>query len=417
MRRILAIVGAVVALSALPVAATELPPSDEPGHSQRSPEADLIEFLRERFGFSEDGARERLEIERAAGRLNQAVDGLWPETFAGMWLNTTGAFTTVTAAFTADLPARLDDLRSRFEFPDHLEVIEVTTTLAQLEALQQRVVRDRTALQEGRPVDVPPSLARTGGQFDVSVDVRRNQVYIVLHEPDPLMLDEVRGHYGTDALNVTIGAMTPSCSRENCAYTMKGGLHLRFGTQPGCTSAFSVTGGSGNHYVLSAGHCNGGLDAGSPRNNGGVLYGNVHRDVMQGNVDAERILRTGSWSNAAEVYLSGSSSMAITGYLPYLTLLPGITVQASLRSGSNPVTLIASNNFSPGYIPGGTQFLTTLTGFGAGGDSGAPFFVGVLGAGIYSGGTNISPCGVLLQGCISFGALEFALNELNVSLL
>lgn len=205
-----------------------------------------------------------------------------------------------------------------------------------------------------------------------------------------------------------------ACTREDCRYTMRGGLHLPFGFTPGCTSGFSVVGNSGNRFVLSAGHCNG-FDPGSVRHNGGVLYGTVNGDAVRNNVDAERIVRSNvSWTNSSDIWLADGLYEPIVTYLPYLMMVPGLTIQASVRSGGQPMSAIATANYSPSWVPNGHQFLTTVTPFGLPGDSGSPIYLGSVGLGLLSGGTGAGlPC---LQGCVVFSALEFALSELNVSL-
>lgn len=110
MRRVAALALALFVASSL--SGTAAGEAAEAGRGRR---VAVIEFLQNRYELTAPEAERRLEIEAAAGQLNQRLVAERPNTFAGLWLNVTPGPTTVTAAFTEVTPELDEDLRGGFE--------------------------------------------------------------------------------------------------------------------------------------------------------------------------------------------------------------------------------------------------------------------------------------------------------------
>ena len=420
MKRLVGVAVVFLALaSALATAGPSFGQTAEPAGA--APSEELLAFVESQFGLTGEAAQLRLDAEAAAGDLQPVLAATWPSTFAGLWLNNSGPDTTVTVAFTSDVDQRLDDVRGLFPYPELVEGIVHQRSLQALDALLAVVVTERTAIQQGvAPVAISDRILATEGLYDVAVDVRRNRVLVLAGEADASTSSAFVSRYGP-VIEVIAGRGEPyACTREDCRYDMRGGVHLRVGTQDMCTSAFPVQGNSGRRFTLSAGHC--GLNAnavgvsydpGARRDNGGVQYGTVDGDAVRNSADAERVVAVSPWGHNRGVFIDSSTTNPINSYKPYALLVPGTIIQGSLRSGSNPYATVWNTNVSPHWVPNSSRFLTTWECFGQSGDSGAPFWSFDQGVGIFSGSFYVQT----LAGCVIFGALEFALQELNVFLI
>lgn len=364
---------------------------------------------------SEQVAAQRLRLDRAATLVEQEAQRRWPDSFAGAWISRPDFV--VRVAFTGDAEGKRDQLAQSFPFPDRLVAERAAVSLQQLEALQLRVNEDRAAQRRGEAAG-PASLRATAGRYDTDIDVRTQTV--VLHVPEQAA-DGARGEvpaaYGPRVV-VSAGVAEPSaCSISDCRYAMLGGLELEVGTTNLCSSAFSATNGT-NRFVLSAGHCY--ADTGkTSRSNASAFYGSTQSYQYSGRVDAERIVRSGAWRESGKFFVQGENPRLVESYVGYGSTAIGAYLGKTGRSTGTTRGYVESKSVSPGYVVNGYDFIRVDFCVYPG-DSGGAVWAGSSAYGIISGYFKSTSCrggGPAGRGAGIYGAINFALNALDVSLL
>ncbi len=410
-RALVAVVLAMIAAgtASVPLAGAEGAPAT--GHTQFE-----LDWVAAHYGLSTADALRRLDIEDAAGRLSSRIEGRWTDSYGGMWLNVEGSETTVTVAFTTDVDARVAELRREFEFPDVLRGAQVERPIAELLESMRRLVDERTALQRGvEPPGIDPAISATGGNLASAVIPSLGRLVVVAATASNELEQALRARY-SETVELRQSEISPpmACTRDDCRYTMRGGLH--FGPD-GCTSAFPVVDSINRRMVLSAAHC-GNLnfsannpDIGGARVNGTSVYGYVENENYIGPVDVERILRTNNtWTESNGIFVDGQPFRQIAGFKLHAEMVQGMTVAYSGRTSGTHAGPIVTNSFSPPFVPYGFWFVATNACGVQGGDSGAPFFREYFAMGILHG----SGYGV---GCTSYGSIDFALESHGVTLV
>lgn len=326
--------------------------------------ADRAEFEK----VTAEEARRRFAVEAAASALQQAAAERYPDSYAGLWL-TLEPFG-VTVSFTEAAEAKVADLSDEFAYPELLEPAPAAVPERALLALQQEVMADRSAVQQGRTSAAPPALQATGGRYDVALDLMANRVTVTLPAPDEETRGQVTRRYGP-RVAVEQGTGGPGgCGIYDCRYAMMSGLELKLGTKSICSSAFTAY-TSSYRYVLSAGHCY--ANSSEQRHyNAGSLYGYTDRYQYSGNVDAERVRRTSStWRESSKYYVSGKNPVLVKSYTRLADIALNTYVGKTGRTTGTTRGYVTQKYISPGWIPNaGTAYFRTDY-CGRPGDSGA----------------------------------------------
>jgi streptogrisin C len=391
---------------------------------ERHPED--VAWLAQDLGISEDEARRRMDIEDAAGELQGQLLDRWPDTLAGMWLSTEGP-TTLTVAFTENADDNVSEIAEDFEYPDVLRAEAAAHSITALQAAFSRAVDERGQAQRGQaPTDSPAALRQTQGRFDVTLDERGNGLILHADPLPPGLAGAASRRYGVP-VTANSNVSTPTCTRDNCTFSMRGGLRLSFsGTW--CSSAFTAYGAAtGNRFIVSAGHCGNSYpstscaivpenESGATRSNGGSNYGTVTGEFVRENIDAERIIRSyPSWTEAPVVWVESNDQRTMSGIMPYNNIVVGMQVgKSGVRTGTTR-GYITSRSVAPCYVANSYGFLQADY-CSLPGDSGGAVFRNNEAVGIVSGGTSTG------TSCPSghrsfFGSAQHAFSRLNLTLL
>lgn len=402
--------------------------ASETGGTDKERNPDDVAWLAQDLEISEDEARWRMDVEVAAGELQAQLLAQWPDSLAGMWLSTEGP-TTLTVAFTENADNNVAEIAEDFAYPDVLRAATAAHSISELEAAFSRVVDERGQAQRGQaPTDLPAAMRQTEGRFDVTLDERGNGLILQADPRPPGLARAASRRYGvpvTANSDVTI----PTCTRDDCRFSMRGGLRLSFATSY-CSSAFTAYGAAtGNRFIVSAGHCGNSYptttcaivpenESGSARSNGGSAYGTVTGEFVRENVDAERIIRSSSsWTEAPVVWVESNDQRTMSAILPYNNIVVGMQVgKSGVRTGTTR-GYITSRSVAPCYVANSYGFLQADY-CALPGDSGGAVFRNNEAVGINSGGTREDPAGGCTSGHRSmFGSAEHAFSRLNLTLL
>lgn len=352
--------------------------------------AEHVNEVVKHLGLSPEDAELKLRLERASIGFEAELIAAFPEIFAGAWLAAEGP-PGLTVALADDTDAALAQIQKMFAFPDRVSVVKVRYSFAQLLALQEAMIQDRTRLQS----DGAGPLAVTRGIYDLDIDVQRNTVVVRL----PELTDELRklftDAYGSDMVVVEGNASMPeACTATDCRYTLRGGL--RTDNYLSCSTAFSAK-TPNNYYVLSAAHCYGGDN--TPRYHAGERYGTVTHEVKAGRVDAERHYRPypspwgTSWYISASVLVDGAEFRPIRHHISWDSTMINTYVGKSGYASGTTRGHIFSKTMSPSQVQNSERFI------GAdycanGGDSGGAVFNTNTAYGIHHGGPSVNGVGL-----------------------
>jgi len=361
------------------------------------------------LGVSLEEADLRLQLERASVGLEPKLIEAFPETFGGVWLEAEGA-PGLTVALTDGAEAALPLVQSMFAVPDAVYTITVEHSLADLLALQEEILADRTALQAGEAAGIH-ELATTAGNYDLDVDVQRNTVVVHLEDPTDALASAFAELYGSSMLVVEGDRASPHCTRADCRYTLRGGLRVENsagGTD--CSSGFTAVSGS-NYYLLSAAHC-----TGTARYQGGERYGTVTLEEQEGYVDAERHYRSwpSPWYVSASIFVESNDIRPVYYHISWASTMTNTYVGKSGEETGTTRGHITSKHYAPWWVTNSSRFLKA--GYCTeGGDSGGSVFNTNTAYGINSGGLltqcpNSNAYGI-------FGNIGYAKDALGVSIL
>lgn len=394
-----------------PVAAPEWEPARD---AARHVVSEDTKTLAAEQGITLDEASTRRRVEAAAAVLQSRIAEQQSDTFAGLWITTNNP-PLVNVAFVESAFHNVERLREQFPFPELLRPRAARHSVEALRSLQGRMINERTAVALGRaPVDLPVAILATSGHYDLYIDVQRNAIITRVQGSATALSEAFTSRYGTDRVLVEEGILEPAaCTRSDCRYSMRGGLRLTKGSDPGyCSSAFSAFSAfnDGGSFVLSAGHC-----SFVNRYNGGSHYGGVDLEDVYGWIDAERIRRTNAaWGNVGRVWVSSSDQRAVQNCVNWNDIVVGMYVgKSAVRTGAT-YGYIFSKDASPSYIPNGARFLAADVCVDSG-DSGGAVFSNTTAVGIVSGKTRDYSCGDSNYYSVH-GAVSYAQGAMGVYL-
>jgi streptogrisin C len=247
-----------------------LPASDNDTPLELSEVQESVNYLMSTYAVSQEEALRRLEAQRFAPALAEALAGQLPDEYAGMWLDQEGGGVLVVGT---TRPDRLADLQSRVPQHVRLRLAQATWSLRELTKTADRVkarMGSDTLAKSTVVVDEQRNLvvSYTRDEPDVRTLIHRSATL-----RDAVMAEEGRVvteplELGTTKQSVIQAPPPPeSCAPEDfelCAPPpMRGGMRLNIyrddGSIGGCTNGFNVEGvgqnNNGLYYTLVAGHC------------------------------------------------------------------------------------------------------------------------------------------------------------------
>lgn len=176
-------------------------------------------------------ATQRMEAERAAGKLSARLQVERPETFAGLYIEHTPEFKIV-VRFTGDASTQLSAYTK-----DRLYIAEAAPrSLEVLRATQQ---------------EVASQLNKAGIEFAISLDLKSSTVDVFVRDPETTQVKIAKLLAAVDFIRLkeTVGFIEPTSS-------VAGGRRLEGDQQQLCTSGFNVVETATRELGLAtAGHC------------------------------------------------------------------------------------------------------------------------------------------------------------------
>jgi|GEM_PF-2840392 len=366
------------------------------------------------------------EDEMSTGTLEDATRELqpyamerWPDEFAGMWIKDGDFKAGAWVAFTGNAEARVKELvdETGYAWPKLLHPVEAESSLKYLNSVQEQIVKERTENQQGiEGVDTP-----NGGRFDVTVDLKRNKVLVILEKISPEAERLFSEHYGNSVV-IEQGsvAMPKSClNRRRCGLALRGGLAARADADydmDNCTTAFTVV-NNNSLRMISAGHCSD--STGENRYHGlnsPTWFGTVQNRMMYGLVDTEISSIQNTFTGYPWVYRTQTDQQfSMTSVRPANLTLTGQEVcKLGIMTGRSCGD-ITNTNYAPWYVPYATGFFRAdvCNDFG---DSGSSVIHNHEAIGILSGG-SLGTCTTPVKSDMVFGHIGWALWAMNSSLL
>lgn len=430
-RRLAAVLGVAVVIAAgllsgatpaisEPTSPDQIAPQWSPNDNETIPEGDVQARMIDELILRDEAIR-RFDVERAAAALQQEAETRWPSTYGGLWIDQNPF--AVSVAFTQNAAANVESLKSQFPYPQDLRAVTAPYPLEVLASLQRLMGEDRLALQEGQqPAHLPVVIRDTRGVYDLDIDVRTTRLIVRVAQASSALRDAFADTYSS-AVTVQSGLAEPgssTCTQTDCRYAMLGGIQLYQGTTTGyCSSAFTAVSGS-TRFVLSAGHCYT-LSGITSRRHAGSYYGYTNVYSLSGPVDAERIRHDSSaWRESSKFFVQNEDPRMVTSYKSHANIAIGTYIgKTGVRTGTTR-GYVESKSVAPSYVPNSYNFVSADFCVN-GGDSGGAVFGGNTAWGIVSGRFTNTSCrgttGGSGAGVAIFGAMNYALSSLSVSLL
>ena len=261
--------------------ATAAPPEAAPPADRLAKFAESIDHLRSTYGISAGEALRRLDVQRDAPAIEQALLGRFPNDFAGMWLDQPNGGVLVIRMVRPGLmnnpPAELDAVNYRVEGAkwsltelratrDRLEAAGTPTALSFVVDEQRNVVMaydwSTTPTERAATTRTRMSFADEQGQV---VDAPDQSAVKADHGDWLTAEDTIVGTEPTEGPELPEppdgAAPAPqACDFLSCGPPpMRGGFRLKIprdnGSNGYCTNGFNVKGSNGFVYTLTAGHC------------------------------------------------------------------------------------------------------------------------------------------------------------------
>lgn len=321
-------------------------------------------------------------------------------------------------AFTQDAEANVASLRETFPYANDLKAVAAPRSMAVLQALQDQMRADRTALQGDAPSSLPQLIQDTGGTYDLDIDVRTSTVVARVELATPQLQQAFQDAY-SDAVVVQSGVAQPAaCSIFDCYPAMMGGLEWDIPNTWTCSTAFLAQTDSGTKYTMSAGHCY--TDTGvSARRHGGASYGSVTVYQKSGPVDAERVARTNdAFKHSSKFFVEGEYPRLVDSSKHWSLIVIGTYIgKTGYRTGTTR-GYVTSKSIAPGYVPNSYNFVAADMCLNGGDSGGSVWRTGTawgISSGYYPYTSCNNPKGTLGEGTAIFGAMDYALSALNLT--
>lgn len=341
-------------------------------------------------------ARGRIARQDHLGEIAALAARRSPETFGGAWIDHADGGALV-LAYTRDPAGAVAALRTEVTGNAPLRPAHVDRSMADLLAVQQRLIADRELARAGklslRGID--------GASYEFEVDVVRNAVVVRVPTLHPAA-ESLRARYGAD-ITVEAGPLSlpATCTQSDCRYTLRSGLSItRSGA--GCTSAFGASAGA---LIYTAAHC--GTSLTTDWYHGGSTYGRVQSYAQYGTVDAATHSVGGSfYAGNMAFYSSSDPAWTVRSTGTYATMTVGTWICKTGVTTGYTCGSVTGTNHSPTYVPASSNFIKSSMCVQPGDSGGGVYESGLKADGIVSGysGTACSVSGYYSI----FGHIEFA---------
>jgi hypothetical protein len=371
---------------------------------------DWIETMADYFHFSREQAIERLGLEDAAAEFSG--EELLGDRYAGEWLDASGAARLFVAI---EAPAQEGDQAVVEQFPYPVELVYVEFSLAELEAAQEIMIRDRSITQRAlasaeeldargldpltrseslRLAELPAALTALEGIYNLGIDVETNRLEVSFRAHDSRLEEVVRTFYTADTAGASPeiafreGIGEPGCSRGDCRWRARGGLRIEatIPAGPYCTSGFAArTDGPTKPVMFTAGHCNNSAQ----RNGGELILGSdassYFAQQVRGDVDAQIARIDSDWHASSNILIHNSGDLrSISSKVSWSQTDRNVLVGKSGAATGTTRGLITRRFESPYWVADSFHFIRAEAGSFRG-DSGAPVFRNNTAYGIVSG--------------------------------
>lgn len=373
---------------------------------------DDVAALAEAEGLTVEDAELRMRLETAAMALQPTVSEQWPDTFGGMWLKAGGGAPGLVVAFTTEAETKLASLMADFAYPELISAVTVELSRADLQALQSKLIADRTQLLDGDQTDdVPQAIVDTGGSYTLGIRDSLNSVMVYLPEVTSELRDAFEQAYGHNVVLEERVIEPIACTINDCRYELRGGIKIQpaASTTAYCSSAFAAF-SPNNYYLLSAAHC-----SGTQRYHAGEHFGRVTDEAFGGYVDVERLYRPvpSQWYVGAGIRIDGTDIRPIYYHITWANTAENTWIGKSGARTDTTRGYIIDKNISIPDIPGSSRFILAEL-CARPGDSGGSVFRNNTAYGIVSAGQE-APCNE--NSVMAFGNIVYALNAMQLQLL
>ncbi len=317
---------------------------------------DAFEYA-QRYHVPMAQARQRLQWQVLAGRLEEKLVVQYPGSFAGLWIDHAPVFRVVVLMTQPD-KARTAVARMLTDSPlnDRVEIRYVDRTLGELRELKALAITAVTAL---------------GELADFDIDVRANRVVLYTRNQD-----QINHFLLSNRLALPRGVRVEEVEMlASPTADVYGGL-----PGGGCTLGFSVVDSNGNLGISSAGHC---IDTLFYTSSYLPIQGECYHDNYDvqwhtdGSHTARPRIKTGSVTR--DIYWADGRSLQPIG---------AHVCKQGNTTGFNCGSIV-SKNFAPSYVPSANSTFIRVDGGSTSlslpGDSGGPWVNGHRAYGINSG--------------------------------
>lgn len=315
-------------------------------------------------------AQHRVDLQPAIAALNARASALYPEEFAGVWVDH-HAGGSVFVAFTPGTRAAIERLQAEDTLRSRIRPVTHRRSLRELGALLDRMIEDRTSLRNGG-LRIGGSI----GDYALKIDEAANRIVVLTPSPTTTFKAEIRRRYGADIVVEPGSLPVPtSCGFYDCRFSAMSGLAIYAEDGARCSTAFSADGGT---RIFTAGHCT--LGHLGTWTHADIAIGSTESGQQLGAVDAGVLLTSGNFHLGAWILTGTNSVVAVQSAQTYAQTFVG---QAICKTGSTTgVTCgtVVSKTFSDGNA---VNFIESDMCVNSG-DSGAGVYSGSAAVGIVS---------------------------------
>lgn len=272
----------------------------------------MAETLALQYALNEAEAQKRAAEQVSLGSVAQRAADLFPETFAGAWMDHPAGGVLVLAVTEGVMGAE-QALRDGFDVPDNVALVQREHSRADLDAEHARLIEllDQSDLDQqvryAERVDRANAL-RIGVAPEALLQVRALVSTWAIPVPIEILAEAASSGEG-NCFEPTSG----DPSRDICPSPLRGGITVanRNRSNRNCTMAYNATNPRGEQYILTAGHC---YTAGEVSGHWVNDIGYSASSINDGSVDATRILRNNAyWSSSRWILDSSSDAFQIRG--------------------------------------------------------------------------------------------------------
>jgi hypothetical protein len=373
--------------------------------SDRFVAADMTAAAMSQWEVDEAEASRRLDRQHDLLELNELAARMYPETFAGLWVDHADAGR-VYMQFTSDANRSAEAVTAVQGGTASVEPREVALSMAQLSELNETILLARTELED------------QVGPIDVVMDIARNTIFVRVSPLNQTVRSRLQSEFGSNVIVEqrlhAIRETEEQCTVTACPPPLRGGIQDR-NTSPSpddtlASFGFMASNSGGSRYALIAGHH---ANAGDNIQHNGTTVGGVPQSVDSGNVDGARVYINDPsyWGQPSRWvrHSTGAEAFAITSR----NVLPQNAFAGLLLCRTGHVYparcgTVTSPFVSPSSLSSNTNLIEMEGACSGVGDSGGPWYTRTANNGVAAGrafGLHVTSSEV---GCPSGGELTYA---------